>query len=230
MLRELLWFLTGDTNNKTLQKKNVHIWDGNSTREYIDSIGFPDREEGDIGPCYGFQWRHFGADYIDCHTDYTGQGVDQIKEIIRLIKEEPNSRRILLTAWNPKAQPLMNLPPCHFAAQFYVRDKYLDCQLYMRGNDMGLGSSFNIACYSVLTYMIAHVTGLKPGRFHHVIGDAHIYVNHIEQLKQQLKRTPLKFPKLSFKRNVTNIDDFKESDFILTDYNFYPTIKMEMAV
>ena len=578
MLRELLWFISGDTNNETLQAKNVHIWDGNSTREYLDSIGLTDREEGDLGPVYGHNWRHFGAEYVDCHTDYAGQGVDQLAEVIRLVKETPDSRRIIMSAWNPKAQPEMALPPCftagtlvltargyipiedvhkedllvshtgtlrginqihitdytgplyhiktefhphlinttpehpfyvrhtmnddpewvkaknltehdyigfpintntiipsfeyeqtvnqystkkitisldnpeywfimgyylgdgwldwsenkkhrfyfvfndkdmdivypriknilklsevkttstgcrkfegrkldwwnilkdfghlahnkripewvhdtptefiesfiegyiaadgcktkvrklinattvsphiafglqrlyaklgrvisvryqhkpntciiqgrivnqrnlyhidksinnsnrihtqikdnyvwfsiknisrtettelvynfdveedhtyivenlavhncHIMAQWYVRDgKYLDCQMYQRSCDVALGVPFNIASYSVLTYMIAHVTGLQPGRYIQVLGDAHIYSNHLDAVKEQLDRIPYQFPRLRFARQVTDIDDFGEGDFIVDDYQCHPTIKMDMAV
>jgi dihydrofolate reductase/thymidylate synthase len=231
MLRELLWFISGDTNNKALQSKNVHIWDGNSTRKYLDSIGLTDREEGDLGPVYGFQWRHFGADYVDCHTDYTEQGVDQLSKVVRLIKETPDSRRIIMSAWTPKAQSEMALPPCHLMAQWYVRDgKYLDCQMYQRSCDVALGVPFNIASYSVLTYMIAHVTGLHPGRYIQVLGDAHIYSNHVDAVKEQLERIPYQFPRLRFARQITDIDDFREGDFIVDDYQCHPTIKMDMAV
>lgn len=231
MLRELLWFINGDTNNKNLQAKNVHIWDGNSTREYLDSIGLTDREEGDLGPVYGWQWRHFGAEYTDCHTDYTGQGIDQLAEVIRLIKEDPESRRIIMSAWNPQMQPEMALPPCHILAQWYVRDgKYLDCQMYQRSCDVALGVPFNIASYSVLTYMIAHVTGLQPGKYIQVLGDAHIYTNHVDAVKEQLTRVPYQAPRLNFARDIENIDDFKEEDFIVEGYQYHPTIKMDMAV
>ncbi|KKL97108.1 hypothetical protein LCGC14_1837770 [marine sediment metagenome] len=231
MLRELLWFISGDTNNATLQAKNVHIWDKNSTREYLDSIGLYEREEGDLGQVYGFQWRHFGAEYTNCHADYTGKGVDQLQEVIRLIKEDPDSRRIILSAWNPLAQPSMVLPACHLLSQWYVRDgKYLDCQMYQRSGDVALGVPFNIASYSLLTYMLAQVTGLQPGMYTHILGDAHIYVNHIEAVKQQFDRVAYTFPRLRFTRQVPDIDDFKEEDFEVLDYRCHPTIKMVMAV
>lgn len=182
---ELLWFITGSTNVKDLQEKNVHIWDGNSTREFLDKNGLVDREEGDLGPIYGFQWRHFGADYKTCHDDYTGQGVDQLNEVIERIRNNPTDRRIIMSAWNVVDLPKMALPPCHCFVQFYVADGELSCQLYQRSADMGLGVPFNIASYSLLTYMIAQVTGLKPGDFIHTIGDAHVYLNHIEPLQEQ---------------------------------------------
>lgn len=186
VLEELLWFIKGSTNAKDLQDKNIHIWDGNSTREFLDKNGFHDREEGDLGPIYGFQWRHFGAEYKTCHDDYTGQGIDQLNEVINRIRTNPNDRRIIMSAWNVADIPKMALPPCHCFVQFYVADGELSCQLYQRSADMGLGVPFNIASYALLTCMIAHVTGLKPGDFIHTIGDAHVYLNHIEPLKQQV--------------------------------------------
>lgn len=188
VLEELLWFIKGSTNAKELQDKNIHIWDGNSTREFLDKMGFHDREEGDLGPVYGFQWRHYGAEYKTCHDDYTGQGIDQLNEVINRIRNNPNDRRIIMSAWNVVDIPKMALPPCHCFVQFYVADGELSCQLYQRSADMGLGVPFNIASYALLTYMIAHVTGLKPGDFVHTLGDAHVYLNHIEPLKQQVNR------------------------------------------
>lgn len=229
MLRELLWFISGDTNNKTLQDKNVHIWDGNSSREYLDSIGLKDRPEGDLGPIYGFQWRHFGADYVDCNTDYTGKGIDQLKEVIRQIRETPDSRRIILSAWNPSALHLMALPPCHVLCQWYVRNgMYLDCQLYQRSCDVALGVPFNIASYSMLTYMLAHICNLKPGKFIHIMGDAHIYTNHVDKVREQFERHSYQFPQLRFTRKVNEIDEFKEDDFEILFYKSHDSIKMEM--
>ncbi|XP_008468587.2 thymidylate synthase [Diaphorina citri] len=161
VVEELLWFIKGSTNAKELSDKGVKIWDPNSTREYLDSIGLVDRKEGDLGPVYGFQWRHYGAEYKDMFTDYTDQGIDQLQNIINTIKTNPNDRRIIMCAWNPIDMPKMALPPCHCLAQFYVADGKLSCQLYQRSADMGLGVPFNIASYSLLTYMIAHVTGLQ---------------------------------------------------------------------
>lgn len=231
VLRELLWFLSGSTDANLLKEQKVHIWDGNSSREFLDSRGLTNLPEGDIGSGYGHQWRHFGAEYKTCFDDYTGQGVDQISLVIDLIKKNPTSRRILFSAWNPSQQDTMALPPCHVMAQFFVREgKYLDCQLYQRSADLGLGIPFNIASYAFLTYMIAHVTHLTPGIFTHITGDTHVYLNHVEPLKKQLHRTPLEFPKLEITRQVDNIFSFKEEDFKITDYNHYPGIKMKMAV
>ncbi|XP_037820598.1 thymidylate synthase [Lucilia sericata] len=227
---ELLWFVHGCTDAKILQEKNIHIWDGNSDRKFLDKLGFTDREEGDLGPVYGFQWRHFGAKYRTCHDDYSNEGVDQLKEVINTIRTNPNDRRIIMSAWNPLDIPQMALPPCHCLAQFYVANGELSCQLYQRSADMGLGVPFNIASYALLTYMIAHITGLKPGDFIHTTGDTHVYKNHIEPLKEQLKRKPRPFPKLLIKREVKDIEDFKFEDFEIVGYKPYPKIEMEMAV
>ncbi|XP_016066983.1 PREDICTED: thymidylate synthase [Miniopterus natalensis] len=163
-------------------------------------------------------------------SDYSGQGVDQLQKVIDTIKTNPDDRRIILCAWNPKDLPFMALPPCHALCQFYVVNGELSCQLYQRSADMGLGVPFNIASYSLLTYMIAHITGLKPGDFVHTLGDAHVYLNHVEPLKMQLQREPRPFPKLKILRKVETIDDFKAEDFQIEGYNPHPTIKMEMAV
>jgi len=229
ILRELLWFLSGSTNSKILEQQNVNIWKGNSSREFLDSRGlnFP---EGDVGALYSFQWRHFGAEYIDCNTDYTNKGFDQIKYIINLIKTDPNSRRIMMSAWNPSDFDKMSIFPCHVSAQFFVNEGKLDCQMYQRSADTMLGVPFNIASYAFLVYMIGHLTNLKPGRLLTVFGDTHIYNNHIPGAKEQIKRTPYRFPRLILKRNVTDIDDFKLEDFEIVDYNSEPAIKLEMAV
>ncbi|WRX15350.1 Dihydrofolate reductase domain - like 1 [Theobroma cacao] len=164
VVEELLWFISGSTNAKVLQDKGIHIWDGNASRDFLDSIGLTDREEGDLGPVYGFQWRHFGARYTDMHADYTGQGFDQLSDVIDKIKNNPNDRRIILSAWNPSDLKLMALPPCHMFAQFYVANGELSCQMYQRSADMGLGVPFNIASYALLTCMIAHVCGMLSSR------------------------------------------------------------------
>ncbi|XP_020810474.1 thymidylate synthase [Drosophila serrata] len=229
---ELLWFVAGKTDAKLLQAKNVHIWDGNSTREFLDKLGHTDRAVGDLGPVYGFQWRHFGAEYRTCNDDYSGQGIDQLRQVIETIKTNPSDRRIIMSAWNPLDIPKMALPPCHCLAQFFVSQDRgeLSCQLYQRSADMGLGVPFNIASYALLTHMIAHVTGLKPGDFVHTMGDTHVYLNHVDPLKEQLQRTPRTFPKLVIKRKVQDIEDFRFEDFEIVDYNPYPKIQMEMAV
>ena len=230
VLRELLWFINGSTDNKLLKDKKVNIWNANASKEFLESRGLT-YEEDDLGPVYGFQWRHFGADYENCHTDYSGKGVDQLQNVVDLIRNDPDSRRIILSAWNPAAQPYMALPPCHILAQWYVRDgTYLDCQMYQRSCDVALGVPFNIASYSTLTYMIAHICNLKPGKYIQILGDAHIYTNHIEAVKKQLKRESFCFPQLEFSRKIENINDFVETDFILKNYNYHSLIKMDMAV
>jgi len=230
ILHELLWFIAGSTNAKELSAKGVKIWDANGSRDFLDKQGLTNREEGDLGPVYGFQWRHFGAEYKDMHADYTGMGVDQLADVIHRIKTNPNDRRIILCAWNPKDLPQMALPPCHAFVQFYVADGELSCQLYQRSADMGLGVPFNIASYAMLTHMIAHVTDLKAGDFVHTMGDAHVYLNHIEPLQEQLDREPRDFPKFVINRKVDTIDDFKFEDFEVQGYNPHPKIIMEMAV
>ncbi|PKY14102.1 thymidylate synthase [Rhizophagus irregularis] len=231
IIEELLWFIKGNTNSKHLTEKGIHIWDGNGSREYLDKIGLSHRKEGDLGPVYGFQWRHFGAEYIDCDTDYTGKGVDQLQEVIDIIKNTPNDRRIILSAWNPADLKKMALPPCHMFCQFYVSNtKRLSCLLYQRSCDVGLGVPFNIASYAILTHMIAHVTGCSPGEFIHTMGDTHIYNDHINALKTQIEREPKAFPRLKFRRKINNIDDFKYDDFIITGYEPHPQIKMKMSV
>lgn len=171
-----------------------------------------------------------GAKYVDMHTDYSGQGVDQLAEVIKTIKENPADRRILLSAWNPADLEQMSLPPCHMFCQFYVANGELSCLMYQRSCDMGLGVPFNIASYSLLTCMVAQVCGLKPGEFIHAMGNAHVYKNHVEPLKTQLERTPRPFPALKINPDVTDIDSFQLSDFELVGYNPWGKIAMDMAV
>ena len=229
ILRELLWFMKGSTNNKDLQDKNVHIWDQNASKEFVESRGLS-YEEGDLGPIYGFQWRHFGSDYKDCHADYTDKGVDQLQYVIDEIKNNPTSRRILMSAWNPVDMPKMALPPCHVMVQFYVnQEKHeLDAQLYQRSGDMFLGVPFNIASYSLLIYIIANITGYKPGRLIHIIGDAHIYEEHIEAATEQISRNPVLFPTLQIKSAIENIDSICEADFEINKYSSYSRLSAPM--
>ncbi|XP_059460744.1 putative bifunctional dihydrofolate reductase-thymidylate synthase [Corylus avellana] len=230
VVEELLWFISGSTNAKVLQEKDIHIWDGNASRDYLDSIGLSDRKEGDLGPIYGFQWRHFGARYTNMHADYTGQGFDQLSDVIDKIKNRPDDRRIILSAWNPSDLKLMALPPCHMFAQFYVANGELSCQMYQRSADMGLGVPFNIASYALLTCMIAHVCGLTPGDFIHVIGDAHVYNTHIKPLQEQLQKLPKPFPILKINPDKKDIDSFVAADFKLIGYDPHQKIEMKMAV
>jgi dihydrofolate reductase/thymidylate synthase len=230
VVEELLWLIRGCTDSKSLAKKRIHIWDANGSRQFLDDIGLGDREEGDLGPVYGHQWRHFGARYISSATDYTGQGVDQLASIIHTLKTNPNDRRLVMSAWNPVDLPQMALPPCHVLCQFYVADGKLSCQMYQRSADLGLGVPFNIASYSLLTVMVAHVVGLKVGEFVHVLGDAHVYSTHVEGLKEQLKRTPKEFPKLVINREVSDIDGFTLEDFDLINYCPDEAIPLTVAV
>jgi len=230
VVEELLWMISGSTDSIVLADKGVHIWDGNTSRDFLDAAGFTQRRVGDLGPGYGFQWRHFGAHYIDCDTDYAGQGVDQLAECIRKIKETPTDRRIVMSAWNPCDLAATSLPPCHMFCQFYVENGALSCQMYQRSADIGLGVPFNIASYSLLTKMIAQVCDLECGEFIHCIGDAHIYNNHIDALTRQVEREPRPFPTLLINPLKRDIDSFVSSDFVLEDYTPHPSIKMQMAV
>lgn len=229
---ELLWFIRGSTDSTELDRKGVKIWNDNGSRAFLDRMGFQDREVGDLGPVYGFQWRHFGAKYITQHEDYTGKGVDQLSEIIQQIRENPDSRRIVMSAWNPVDIPKMALPPCHVLCQFYVANGELSCLLYQRSCDMGLGVPFNVASYALLTHMIAHVTGLRPGDLVHTMGDTHVYLNHIEALQTQIERTPTSFPKIVFtpREGLKEITDYTIEDFEVVGYNPQSAIAMKMAV
>lgn len=232
ILKELLWMMSGDTDSRTLEAQGVNIWRGNSSRRFLDERGLKELEEGDIGCGYGFQWRHWGAEYEGCDKKYDGKGVDQIAKIVDQIRNDPFSRRIILSAWNVDMLDGMALPPCHMTAQFYVSNdrKTLDCQLYQRSGDMFLGVPYNIASYSTLTYMLARICNLKPGRLIHVIGDAHIYSDHVNAVKKQLKRDPKPFPTLKFSEEVLEIDDFEEKMFELESYEPWPFIQAKMAV
>lgn len=232
VVEELLWFISGSTNANVLREKGIHIWDGNGSREFLDRCGFTEREEGDLGPVYGFQWRHYGAKYVDIHTDYGGQGIDQLKACIEKIRTNPTDRRIVMMAYNPSDVGEMVLPPCHMFCQFYVADGELSCQMYQRSADMGLGVPFNIASYALLTVMMARVCGLKPGQFVHTMGDTHVYLNHVDALREQVGRVPTEFPKL-FVREIatqTDIDGFCVDDFELIGYEPQAKIEMKMAI
>jgi len=212
--------------------KDIHIWDGNGSREFLDGRGLSHREVGDLGPVYGFQWRHFGATYKDMHADYKGEGVDQLADCIDKIINNPTDRRIIMSAWNPADLALMALPPCHMFLQFFVdtEKNELSAQMYQRSADLGLGVPFNIASYALLVHMVAQVTGRKAGEFVHVIGDAHVYLNHVDALKEQLERMPRKFPTIKLNKERKGIDDFCFQDFEIDGYKPHKTIKMKMAV
>lgn len=210
IIHELLWFLQGDTNIKYLKENGVGIWD-----EWADA-------NGDLGPVYGYQWRSWATP--------DGRTIDQISELVAMIKKNPDSRRLIVSAWNPADVPNMALPPCHCLFQFYVADGKLSCQLYQRSADTFLGVPFNIASYALLTLMIAQVCGLKPGEFVHTFGDVHLYNDHIEQAKLQLTRQPRPLPTLEVDPNVTDLFDFRFEHFALKDYDPHPHIKAVVSV
>ena len=230
-LRELLWFIKGSTDNKILQDQGVTIWNGNGSRDFLDSVGLVHYKENDLGPIYGFQWRHFNAHYNDCYTDYTDKGIDQLAYIIECLKDplKRSSRRLIISAWNPCQLPKMVLPPCHVLMQFNVRaGKYLSCSLYQRSGDIGLGVPFNIASYSFLTHLLAHHCDLIPEKFVYNLGNAHIYENHLPVLEKQTDNKPYKFPKVKIDNKYSNIEDYKISDFAIEDYQSHDKIKMDM--
>ncbi len=239
IIHELLWFITGDTNIMYLVDNNVRIWNEWPYRNFTKSKDFSGEtlndfvnlvknskefaaKHGELGPVYGHQWRHFdGPD---------GKYKDQLTEVIKNIKNNPTSRRLIVNAWHPALIEDMALPPCHMMFHFYVNNGKLSCQLYQRSADTFLGVPFNIASYALLTMMIAQVTDLEPGEFIHTLGDTHVYNNHLEQIDLQLTRTPRKLPIMLINKDIKNIEDFKYSDFELTEYNPYPSIKGKVSV
>jgi thymidylate synthase len=229
-LKELLWFMNGSTSNHLLKSQNVHIWDKNGERSFLDQQGLQHYEEDDLGPIYGHQWRHFNAPYIDAQTDYSGRGVDQLQNIIDTLKHPTKrySRRLILSAWNPLQISEMALPPCHILMQFNVNKKdELSCCLYQRSGDIGLGVPFNIASYSFLTHILATHCGLKAKEFIHFIGNAHIYDVHGKSLEKQLLRQPLPFSTLQIKKE-TEINDYTLDHIQILNYKSHPIIKMDM--
>tara|TARA_Y100000294_G_scaffold173634_1_gene190163 strand:- start:1139 stop:1981 length:843 start_codon:yes stop_codon:yes gene_type:complete len=219
MKAELLWFIKGSSDNNELLKLGSKIWDANANADYWKpKANFP----GDLGRIYGVQWRKW--------KNPEGKEIDQLANAIEMIKQNPSSRRIIVSAWNPGELEQMALPPCHTFMQFFVNDGKLSLQMYQRSCDMFLGVPFNIASYSLLLRMVAQVTNLKPGEFIHTLGDAHIYNNHIEQVKEQLGRKPFKLPLLRLNSNIKNIDEFNMDDISLEGYEYHPSIKAPMAV
>ena len=210
IIHELLWFLKGDTNIAYLKKHGVSIWD-----EWAD-------ENGDLGPVYGYQWRSWPAP--------DGQSIDQMQRLVEQLQRNPYSRRHVINAWNPADIDRMALPPCHCLFQFFVADGRLSCQLYQRSADIFLGVPFNIASYSLLTLMVAQVTGYEPGHFVHTFGDAHLYLNHLEQAEEQLRREPYPLPQMRLNKRVTSLFDFSYGDFELVDYRCHPRIAAPIAV
>jgi thymidylate synthase len=226
IIHELLWFLSGETHVLPLQEKGVRIWNEWAT---ADKTALFNRSEGDLGPVYGHQWRNFGATQ-DEHGVFRSDGVDQIQEALNLIQHNPQSRRILVTGWNPQEANQVALPPCHTLFQFYVQGGRLSCQLYQRSADIFLGVPFNIASYALLTMMIAQVCDLKPGDFIHSFGDVHLYNNHIKQAELQLTREPRVLPKMNLNPEVKDLFSFSFSDVQLTDYQPYPRIRAKVSV
>jgi|TARA_Y100000992_G_C21262947_1_gene492312 thymidylate synthase len=230
-LKELIWFIKGSTDNNILREQNVGIWNGNASREFLDSRNLVNNKEDDLGPIYGHQWRYFNADYIDCNSDYTDKGVDQLEYIITSLKHptERFSRRLIMSAWNPQQLDEMALPPCHVLCQFCVTDtNKLSCSLYQRSGDIGLGVPFNIASYALLTHLIAKHCNLVPYQFVYFLGNAHIYDDHIESLKTQVQRVPYEFPTLEIQHVKSNIEDYTIEDFKLINYNYSDKISMKM--
>lgn len=238
VVRELLWFISGSTDANELSTKGVHIWDGNSSREYLDSRGLHTYPPGTVGPCYGWQWRSFGASY-PASSEGTVRGVDQLADVIEQIKKNPTDRRLIVSAWNPSDLPKMALPPCHILYQFYVDNGELSCQMYQRSVDVGLGLPFNIASYALLTHMVAHVCGLGVGRLIMCLGDTHIYQTHVDALREQMSRIvpPLedaKTPRVTITKPASECSDLRditEADIMLTGYApLSDPVVMKMAV
>lgn len=246
-LKELIWFIRGSTDSKILSNKGVHIWDGNSSREFLDSRGLLENPEGILGPIYGYQWRFFNANYdsltgnrlfenLDEAFDENNQyykGVDQLQQIIDLLKDPKTrtSRRLILTAWNPCQNDKMALPPCHILCQFNVHDNNkLSCSLYQRSADIGLGVPFNILSYSFLTHLIAKHCDLEAYEFVHFMGNVHIYEEHLDIIKEQINREPYNFPTINIKQKKENINDYYEEDFEINNYKCHELVKMKMIV
>ena len=230
-IRELLWFIKGQTDNKILTDQNVHIWDGNTTKDFLDKCGLDYEPGRSIGPMYGFQARYWGAPYTGCETDYTGQGIDQLQKVIDDLKntETRNSRRHVVSVWNPEQLDQGVLNPCHILYQFVVtKGNKLSCILYQRSCDNFLGLPINCLLYSVLTCIIAKICDLEPYEFIHYGGDVHIYDDHIEQVKEQISREPYPFPTLEILNKKENINDYVIEDFKINDYQHHPPIKGAM--
>ncbi len=226
IVHELLWFVRGETQVKPLQDVGVSIWDEWATAEQTARFG---RKAGDLGPVYGHQWRNFGATKRP-DGSYEKDGVDQLARLVRDLRENPMSRRLLVTGWNPREADQVALPPCHTLFQFYVQDGELSCHLYQRSGDVFLGVPFNIASYALFTLMIAQATGLRGGDFVHSFGDVHLYNNHVEQAREQLSRTPKRFPTMTINPERKNLFDFRFEDFTLENYEPHPAIKAPVAV
>jgi thymidylate synthase len=232
-LKELLWFISGSTNNQILIDNNVHIWNDNASRNFLDSRGLDHLQENDLGPVYGHQWRHFNAPYTNCTDNYDGKGVDQLQNIIDKLKDpvEKYSRRLIMSTWNPEQLDEMALPPCHVLVQFNVsRQNKLSCALYQRSGDVGLGVPFNITSYCFLTHIIAKHCNLEAYEFIYTIGNCHIYEDHIEPLKQQLQNNIFSFPTININTIHENINDYTINNINIQNYTCNKTIPMKMIV
>jgi len=222
IIEELLWFISGSTDARKLQEKKIPIWNGNTTREFLDNRGLNHLPEGDIGAGYGHQLRHFNASYTTCEDSYEGKGFDQLKYVIDLLRHNPESRRILFSYWNPQQLNDATLPPCHLVYQFYVnpRTKEISSCLYQRSSDYFLANNYNAVSAIILTHMLGQICGYKPKEFTHFMGDTHIYKNHFEQCETQLKRNPYVQPRIKLNKNITEIENFRYEDFKII--NYYP--------
>jgi thymidylate synthase len=248
VVEELLWFIRGETDSKKLEVNGVNIWKGNTSREFLDKKGLDYYPEGEIGPGYGFQWRHWGADYEGVKrslkatpNDYFyriskcqfNNGIDQLSKVVDTINNNPNDRRIIVSAWNVAEIDMMALPPCHLLMQFDVTDRKLNCQWYQRSVDSFLGLPFNISSYALLVCLLAKITKLQPGTLTFSGGDTHVYTNHIDQCKEQISRTPFAFPQLNITKDIKTLEDIENlqfEDIELIGYQCHPAIKASMAV
>ena len=234
IFEELRLYMSGKTDNAILQKEKIHIWDGNTTREFLDKRGLPHYKEGDMGETYGFNMRHFGAEYKGCEQDYTGKGYDQLQNVLDLIKNDPASRRMLITLWNPSTTHKASLPACMFQYQFYVneKDKRLNLQVYLRSSDYFLANNWNVCTGALLVHLICNLKDidLTPGELTVVTGDTHIYLSHLEAVAENLKRTPRPFPALHITEPKEKLTDYVYDDIKLIDYCPLPNIKAEMAI
>ena len=231
-LKELLWFIKGDTNNEHLQSQNVTIWNDNASREFLDSRGLTQLRENDLGPVYGHQWRHFNAKYTNCDDNYDGKGIDQLEYVIKCLKDpqQRSSRRMVMSAWNPCQLDEMALPPCHILAQFNVTSgNKLSCCMFQRSGDVGLGIPFNIASYSFLTHLLAKHCDLEAHEFIYYLGNAHIYEQHIDGATLQTTRVPHGFPTVNIREKRENINDYMLDDFEIHEYKYHEVIKMKMV-
>jgi thymidylate synthase len=231
-LKELLWFIKGDTNNENLQKEGVAIWNDNASRDFLDSRGLTHLRENDLGPVYGHQWRHFNAPYTTCDENYDGKGVDQLAQIIKCLKDplQRTSRRMVMCAWNPCQLDEMALPPCHILAQFNVTSgNKLSCCMFQRSGDVGLGVPFNIASYSFLTHLLAKHCDLEPFEFIYYLGNCHIYDSHLNVIQEQVTKTPHAFPTLMINVKRENINDYVLDNFEVHNYKHHEIIKMKMV-